>query len=276
MNKFLKSMSVIAMLVSSSGIAHSADLLLYTKPGGLFDRFNGVVQENLGDKFGKTVVVDSCVAAKAYLENTDQPTLTLWDPETSIGENPCSLDQKHFVSVFGTADWKLCSWKDHSEDNLETLLNGDVKIGAHKNPVWFNQARELMKSINPNAKIIPYGGSKEYMPALASGEIDFVFATSTKDGMVCHMTTAPEAYDGMIAASEKSSNFFAKSGYSAILVYSNMKDSDLDALVQKILSSESYKTQVLEKGYKDSIARLTKQEQIDFLNNFIKNLKESM
>lgn len=282
MMKKLLATAVIAASAWTAGPAmadaDNVDVLLYTRAGGLFDRFNGVVQEALGDRFGEVVTVDSCVAAVTYLENTENPTLAMWDPETAVGgENPCELPESNFINIFGTADWKYCSLASNTAATLETLLSGDVEIGSHRNPIWMNQSVFYMEEVNPDATVVPYGGSREYLPALNAGEIDFVFSTLIKEEFTCWMTTAPEGYDGMVAAIDYApDNFWATSGYSASLVGANISDELNAEIMDLVAAAPSYQTQVLDAGYGDSLAVKSRDEQLEFLRTFVSALEANM
>ncbi len=92
---------LLVTLFSFNAIAlEKINVIKHSRPGGLIDRLNVTLSEALGERFGVFIEVANCVAAKKVMENSKQPVITAWPTERQFGGQPCTVDNKYFISTY--------------------------------------------------------------------------------------------------------------------------------------------------------------------------------
>jgi len=165
---------LLVTLFSFNAIAlEKINVIKHSRPAGLIDRLNVILAEALGERFGVFIEVANCVAAKKVMENSKQPVITAWPTERQFGGQPCTVDNKYFISTYSNSPYHITYFSSNEQAaDINHLRTGDIKIGVWDSAFWYAPQKEFILSLNPNAKVIRYK-SKPFRTALASGEIDY-------------------------------------------------------------------------------------------------------
>jgi len=261
------------------------NVLLYYRPGGAYDRLNQkVIIPNLGESFGEVKAIRGCAKMTDYLRNTNDKVFGQWDWfSTNVpkdgAENPCHMALENIVSISYSFPYRACSLKSATGKGLADFRNGDgITIGINGNGIYKGQAVDVLKSINPKAKIIPYSSSKKYLPALQSGEVDYLYVAQQKDFMDCFASTDVNETN-MTNFSEISKSSLADKNTYPVFVAFNMSEKEAMAIVKKIHASQELKDFMVSVGLQPALPKqtqLSRKKQLKFLANWHKDLLDLM
>jgi hypothetical protein len=254
MLKKLLTSSVILVITASCAVAQSVNVVTIGSPGGMINTIiDKEVVPNIKN-YKQTIFTEGCKAAADYLNSTKEPTIAFWDVEDQIpGPNgeatPCNIPHDMIVDVIWAWDYKLCTrGEDAAIHTLDAFKTDNITVGARKHPVWFVEIEQLIKDINPNAKVIPYKSSRDYRAALASKEVDYLFVTSPKPDMQCYVTTNATGYGTLQPTTTITDSPFARTMARTTLAYKNMTREEAQTIYNDIVNSEEHK-EMLEQEY---------------------------
>ena len=266
---------------------NDVNLMLYYKPGGTYDRLNKtVIAPAIGDRFNKTVAIKGCASLKAYWDKTDEKMFGIWDviensvPQENGDANPCAMPSENVVGILMSQPFYACHKKGAEGRDLNDFLNNpDITIGVNGYSYYKAMADDVLDLANPGAKVIPYSSSKLYLPALQSGEIDYLYSVQTRDTMTCIATTDKTDASNMPQfwrMGKMSNSLFANKGLNPMLVFKNMTVEEAQQLYRQVLDSDEYKN-VIEKQYRrHELADSDVSTQLDFLKTYQQHLVNVM
>jgi hypothetical protein len=243
------------------------DTILDSKPGGLAGRMIEIVENSLGEKHGKRIVVDNCAAMKDYIVNSETPILGIGYPDMQVGgnENPCYQEESNFYGFLGASPMYLCVKNENADYAINSLFREKVFIGYADFPWFKHQSQKLIEGIGSNVKGIPYSGSSAANIALVNGEIDFMIGSSLKDGGVCPIILHDKLDNGAII---RGKDIFpdvkqAIFSYNVYLVGSNLpRNKDI---LELVLNSSFWKERTDNK-YENFMENNNLSEQFNYLN----------
>jgi hypothetical protein len=246
---------VITLSAIGPSTAGDVKVLLYYSPGGTYDRINQqVIAPALGDKFDSTVAIKGCAKMSNYFRNTDEKVFALWDLENNIpqdnGEqNPCYMDNKHVIGIAFSLPFHVCHVKGLEGKGMDDFRNNkDIRIGMVGLAGYRDISDDILSDINPHAKQIPYSSSRKYLPALQSGEVDYLFSIQKRDNMTCIASTDNSSDPSMVPLNTMSDSVFADKAMYPVFVYKNMSKREAQKIYNAIINSDEY-TNVIEKKY---------------------------
>lgn len=271
--------AVIMTMVGS--VAHAGDInvLLYYKPGGTYDRINQqVIAPALGDKFGEHVAIKGCAPMKKYFNETSDKVFAIWDLENNVpqadgSENPCFMPDEHVSGVAFSLPFYVCHNKDEAGKSLAHFRSAkDIRVGIYGYSVYKGMLEDIMADVNPNAKLIPYTSSKKYLPALAGGEVDYLFSVQKRDTMTCTATTHDVSFEGMQTLKDFSNSAFADKSLFPVFVTKNMSAEEAEEVYRQVISSEAYAEKINKIYQRPGVMDKSRAEQIEVLVDYKKNL----
>jgi hypothetical protein len=289
MKKILSSFAFLtASLIATLGAitpstAGDVKVLLYYSPGGTYDRINQqVIVPALGDKFDSSVAIKGCAKMNDYFKNTNEKVFALWDLENNIpqdngDQNPCYMEDKHVIGIAFSLPFHVCHVKDLAGKGMDDFRNNkDIRIGTVGLAGYRDIANDVLKDINPDAKQIPYSSSRKYLPALQSGELDYLFSIQKRDNMTCIASTDNSADKSMVPLTTMSDSVFADKAMYPVFVYKNMSKREATKIYKAIIKSDEY-TKVVEKKYvRPSQMDLSFSKQMAFLKKWQNDIIEVM
>jgi len=261
------------------------NVLLYYRPGGAYDRMNqSVIIPTLGADYGEVKAIRGCAKMIDYLRNTDEKVFGIWDWfSTNVpkdGEkNPCHMEMENIVSIAYSFPYHACHVKDAPGRGLDDFMNRKgIKVGINGNGIYKGQAAEVILSINPSAKIIPYSSSRKYLPGLKTGEVDYLYAAQSRDWMTCFASTDVNE-TGMLNFSEISDSEIADKNTYPVFVAFNMSMKEATAIAKKIHGSEAlmdYFEKVDRPRALPKEVKYSRNKQLKFLKNWHQGLLDLM
>jgi hypothetical protein len=210
-----------------------------------------------------------------FVKNTDEKMFGLWDwfstnePLADGSKNPCFLEQENIVSISHAFPYRACFVAGAEGRSLDDFVNGKgIKVGILANGVYKTQATQVIHSINPDAKIIPYSSSKKYIPGLKSGEVDYLYSAQMRDWMTCVASTDAKETQ-FTHFGTLSDNFLAdKNTYPAFAAF-NMDMDEAFAFAQKIQQSPEMVKFLAGVGHvMPSQVTMSRREQLAFMNEW--------
>jgi len=260
------------------------NVLLYYRAGGSYGRMSQqVIAPNLGDDFKEIKNIRGCAKMADFVKNTDEKMFGLWDWFSTNealedgSKNPCYIEPENIVSISHAFPYRACHVTGAEGRGLDDFVNGKgVKIGIMAaSGVYKAQATAVVKSINPDAKIIPYSSSKKYIPGLKSGEVDYIYAPQMRDWMTCVASTDVKETQ-FTNFSKLSDHYLAdKNTYPAFAAF-NMDMDEAFALAQKIQNSPEMVKFLAGTGHNlPSQLSLSRAEQLEFMNEWYKTIQAS-
>ncbi len=257
MKKFI--FTFIVFVFCFNAYAEKINVIKHSRPGGLIDRLNILIAESLGDNFGEFIEVPNCVMAKKIMESSKTPVLTAWPTERQADGQPCKLSEDYFVSTYSNSPYHITYFKDNKKaEDINYLLNGDIKIGVWDSAFWYPPQKEFILSLNPKAKIIRYK-SKPFRTALASGEIDYKMVSFPGEDPVIAIM------DGETLLPEHK---FSNMGYS-LLLFGNFRYN-----MEQIYSSDSWKER-RDQTHQPWMRGQFKEYQIKIVKELLQEISES-
>ena len=177
-----------------AGLAHATDIIKIVvpyAPGGPADLIAKVVQKDLSQELGRTVVLDykqgagGDIGAAAVANSDTKDTVLLIHSiglVTNLSSKPSTYDYSRLVPLvnLGTQPLVLvvpmtsglktvANWRNLPADKNVNFASSGIGSGTHI-------AGELYKSIiNKNLTHIPYKGQGQLIPDLISGQVDSAF-----------------------------------------------------------------------------------------------------
>lgn len=282
-NTIIAATAALVTLVSSAARAGDIDVLLYYKPGGTYDRINQqVIAPALGDKFGEHVGIKGCAPMKKYFDETSNKVFAIWDLENNApladgSENPCFMSDEHVSGVAFSLPFYVCHNKGDVSKSLTNLrTDKNIRVGIYGYSVYKDMIESIMADVNPNATLIPYSSSRKYLPALAGGEVDYLFSTQKNDTMTCTATTHNVSFDGMRTVKEFSDSVFADKSLFPVFVTKNMSADEAEAVYRQVISSDAYAEQVNRIYQRPDVINKSRTEQLEILDDYKKNLFENV
>jgi hypothetical protein len=250
-------------------------MLMY-RAGGSYGRMSQqVIAPNLGDDFKEIKNIRGCAKMADFVKNTDEKMFGLWDwfstnePLADGSKNPCFLEQENIVSISHAFPYRACFVAGANGRSLDDFVNGKgIKVGILANGVYKAQATQVIHSINPDAKIIPYSSSKKYIPGLKSGEVDYLYSAQMRDWMTCVASTDAKETQ-FTHFGTLSDNFLAdKNTYPAFAAF-NMDMDEAFAFAQKIQQSPEMVKFLAGVGHvMPSQVTMSRREQLAFMNEW--------
>lgn len=252
------------------------NVMLMYRAGGSYGRMSQqVIAPNLGDDFKEIKNIRGCAKMADFVKNTDEKMFGLWDwfstnePLADGSKNPCFLEQENIVSISHAFPYRACFVAGANGRSLDDFINGKgIKVGILANGVYKAQATQVIHSINPDAKIIPYSSSKKYIPGLKSGEVDYLYSAQMRDWMTCVAST--DAKETQFTHFGKlSDNFLAdKNTYPAFAAF-NMDMDEAFAFAQKIQQSPEMVKFLAGVGHvMPTQVTMPRREQLAFMNEW--------
>jgi hypothetical protein len=252
------------------------NVMLMYRAGGSYGRMSQqVIAPNLGDDFKEIKNIRGCAKMADFVKNTDEKMFGLWDwfstnePLADGSKNPCFLEQENIVSISHAFPYRACFVAGANGRSLDDFVNGKgIKVGILANGVYKAQATQVIHSINPDAKIIPYSSSKKYIPGLKSGEVDYLYSAQMRDWMTCVASTDAKETQ-FTHFGTLSDNFLAdKNTYPAFAAF-NMDMDEAFAFAQKIQQSPEMVKFLAGVGHvMPSQVTMSRREQLAFMNEW--------
>lgn len=282
-NTIIAAVAALTALFGSAAHAGDINVLLYYKAGGTYDRINQqVIAPALGDKFGELVAIKGCAPMKNYFDNTSDKVFAIWDIENNLpladgSENPCFMSNEHVSGVAFSLPFNVCHRKDDVDKSLTNFrTDKDIVVGIYGYSVYKGMLEDIMADVNPNATLIPYSSSRKYLPALAGGEVDYLFVTQKNDTMTCTATTHEVGINGMETVSGFSNSVFADKSNVAVFVTKNMSADEAEEVYRQVISSDAYADKINVIYQRSPIMDKSRSEQIEILDDYKKNLFENV
>ena len=258
------------------------NVMLMYRAGGSYGRMSQqVIAPNLGDDFKEIKNIRGCAKMADFVKNTDEKMFGLWDwfstnePLADGSKNPCFLEQKNIVSISHAFPYRACFVAGANGRSLDDFVNGKgIKVGILANGVYKAQATQVIHSINPDAKIIPYSSSKKYIPGLKSGEVDYLYSAQMRDWMTCVASTDAKETQ-FTPFGTLSDNFLAdKNTYPAFAAF-NMDMDEAFAFAQKIQQSPEMVKFLAGVGHvMPTQVTMPRREQLAFMNEWNATIQE--
>ena len=260
------------------------NVLLYYSAGGSYGRMSqNVIAPILGDDFKEVINIRGCAKMAEFAKNTDEKMFGLWDwfstnyPLEDGSKNPCFVEEENIVSISHSFPYRACFVTGTEGRSLDDFVNGkDIKIGIMaSNGVYKAQSTAVVRSVNPNAKIIPYKSSKDYIPGLKSGEVDYIFAPQMRDWMTCVASTDARETQFTNFSTLSDSELADKNTYPAFVAF-NMDMDEAFELAQKIQQSPEMATFLASTGHNlPEQLSLSRDEQLKFMEEWYSSIKAS-
>jgi len=258
------------------------NVMLMYRAGGSYGRMSQqVIAPNLGDDFKEIKNIRGCAKMADFVKNTDEKMFGLWDwfstnePLADGSKNPCFLEQENIVSISHAFPYRACFVAGANGRSLDDFINGKgIKVGILANGVYKAQATQVIHSINPDAKIIPYSSSKKYIPGLKSGEVDYLYSAQMRDWMTCVASTDAKETQ-FTHFGTLSDNFLAdKNTYPAFAAF-NMDMDEAFAFAQKIQQSPEMVKFLAGVGHvMPTQVTMPRREQLAFMNEWYATIQE--
>ena len=258
------------------------NVMLMYRAGGSYGRMSQqVIAPNLGDDFKEIKNIRGCAKMADFVKNTDEKMFGLWDwfstnePLADGSKNPCFLEQENIVSISHAFPYRACFVAGANGRSLDDFVNGKgIKVGILANGVYKAQATQVIHSINPDAKIIPYSSSKKYIPGLKSGEVDYLYSAQMRDWMTCVASTDAKETQ-FTPFGTLSDNFLAdKNTYPAFAAF-NMDMDEAFAFAQKIQQSPEMVKFLAGVGHvMPTQVTMPRREQLAFMNEWYATIQE--
>jgi tripartite-type tricarboxylate transporter receptor subunit TctC len=278
MKKFI-TLVVATLMTTIAAADERINTFLFYSPGGTYDRINQrVIVPVLGDRHGKTINIKGCKSIKNYIEKTNEKMFGLWDLENNVpqanGEqNPCYMPTQRMVGVAASMPYYVCHNKGVKNKGLSDFMtNPNIKVGVNGYTIFYATVKDIMNDLNSRARLIPYDSSKAYLPALASGEVDYLFSIQKNDNMTCFASTHDKKVRGMQVLSELSNSVWATRGLLPVFVYKNMTSEEANKLYHEIVNSKEYNSQIDIIYQKPKMINLSRSEQIQILDDNLRDL----
>jgi hypothetical protein len=256
----------LSIFISTSALAtEKIDTILDSRPGGLASRMIEIVENSLGEKHGKRIIVDNCAAMTKYIKNSKTPILAIGYPDMQIGKNPCYQEEENFYGFLGSSPMYLCVRTENEKYAINNLFMKDIFIGYADFPWLKQKSQKLIKSIGSNAKGIPYSNSAAAKAALVNGEINYMISSLLQDGEICPIILDENLQNEAII---RGIDLFPESNgvifsYSVFLLGSNLpRNKDI---LENILNSVFWENRV-DFRYKEMLIDLNLSEQYMYLN----------
>lgn len=269
------------MILAAGAVAadEKINTFLYYSPGGTYDRINQqVIAPVLGDRFGEAISIKGCNSMKNHINHTDEKMFGIWDlvnnvPQSNGEQNPCFMPSKAMAGVAFSFPFYVCYNKNAENRNLDDFMNNpEIVVGVNGYSSYYAIIKNIMDDVNSKAKLIPYNSSKVYLPALASGEVDYLFTIKKKDNMACVASTHDKSFEGMQVLSKLSDSPFAGRSLFPVFIFKNMSAAEAETLYREIVNSVEYKSLINVTYQKPGIIDLTRNEQMQILNDYQQDL----
>ena len=220
-----------------------------------------------------------------YLKNTDEKVFGIWDwfstnvPTEDGKQNPCHMEMKNIVSIAYSFPYHACHVKGAEGRGLDDFINGKgIRVGINGNGIYKGQAADVILKANPTAKIIPYSSSRKYLPALQSGEVDYLYAGQNRDWMNCFASTDVNETQYTNFAEFSSSDIADKNTYPVFVAF-NMSMKEAGALAKKIHGSKELPAYFEVNGDPRPLPKevnYSRNKQLKFLKNWHQGLLDLM
>jgi len=246
------------------------DTILHNRVGGLASRALDIVEQQLGDRHGKRIIVDNCAASMEYIRNSGKPILGIGyaDMQFDKENNPCAQKFEEFYGFLGATPIFLCVKEDNAENAIERFTNGSVRIGHSDYPLETLKINKFVEQVNPQATVVPYENSKSFRVALAANEIDFIITPTPLGNEYCPIVLS-EKLEGN--ATIRGIDILPNLQYSIFLHTLYLFGSNLphnNDIVNEIMNSEAWKNSTV-KNYTKFMENETLEKQYDYLNNIL-------
>lgn len=278
----MKKIVTLAFMMLTAGAAvadEKINTFLYYSPGGTYDRINQqVIAPVLGNRHNEAVRIKGCSLMKNYIEQTDQKMFGIWDlvnnvPQSNGSQNPCYMPEESMIGVAFSLPFYICYAADEKNKGLEDFINNpNIKVGMLGYSSYYAITENIVNDLNNKATLIPYNSSKVYLPALASGEVDYLFSIQKKNNMTCVASTHDKSFEGMQALEELSDSVFANRSLFPVFIFKNMSAAEAETLYREIVNSVEYKSLINVTYQKPGIIDLTRNEQMQILNDYQQDL----
>lgn len=271
--------TLMATTITTAAVGKPINTFLYAPPGGTYDLINQqLIVPVLGSQYGKTVNLRGCSQVKNYIENTNEKIFGMWDLENNIlqssgKQNPCYMPSDRIIGVAVSFPFYACHRKGDKHKGLSDFItNPNIKVGVNGNSAYYAMAKSIMNDLNSQARLIPYNSSTTRLPALASGEVDYLLGIQRRDNMTCFASTHDKNIDGMQALSELSNNAWANRGLLPVFIYKNMTSKEAADLYHKIVNSNEYNSLINVHYQKPNVVDLSRSEQMQILKDYQQDL----
>lgn len=222
------------------------------------------------DMFTEVTKVEGCVAAKNILENTDKPTITIWDNVNHVtaADQSCLLmNEDNLLTIYGASYYYVCSKADSGKDLNNLLNNENATIGYFGDAISKRKVDGLLTAINGKAKGVPYPTSKEYLAALEIDEVDYVYTTRNKPEYNCVLTTDPNDAD-IKSAADYELNEYTTASFKLPVLAVNVDMEEVKKIVDSTTKSEFWSTKFYR--FSDNLTFLSRVEQYKALQEEVR------
>jgi hypothetical protein len=295
--KFLIGTIFTALAVNFSWAQEPINIIVNLPAGGLTDRINLAIKDELEKNGYKTNVVrfDNCKGQENWLKaNPGKPAVFEYLlGNTALGMiepgNPgaCSvpLTEKTVLTINHQTQFQACSLQ--SAGNATDLwASGKGKLGITAAPdINSVMADQIVNDVNKNIQIVRYKGNPALLQALVSREVDFVgqFGPTfpvVQAGGTCFFTTADRikaAKNNQISIEQyRKNSSMVGIGYMSVTVGLNVDTDKLRPIVTNVVKNSSLFTQHFATGadMKGVPAGATPAQQFKQVEDYLKYFKK--
>lgn len=226
--------------------------------------------------FSKDVeILGNCAAVANYLQNTNEPAVTILEAFYLNDEDPCNIkNEETFISLTGIAYWNFCR-KPRDTDGIKEI-QGNVRVGYFNGPIFRVPLESILSGLGSTGKAVPYNNAPAYKAALESGEVDYLFTTLDDPNMDCVLTTNPNS-DIKHKVSDFYDGFFSEARYSLVILGANVDNEKIrnafiesgDPAVSNLFVDGRGKNYDL-----GPVKKLSVEEQFDFTNLYVEKINK--
>lgn len=266
----MKYLTAVFMMLSTPLYAEDAlrSINPYNPSGVAFKLANNMHETN-PVLFGAVEKVESCTTAANILKTETNPTIVIWQPvtESLSASQECkeAFTQDNFITIHISSYNYICTKKDSGKD-LETFINGNVKIGYSVDVMYKLALENNIKAVKSNATMVPYQSANDYMAAFEIDEIDFVYTTKPNETMSCVLTTDPNNTE-ITPLVNYSDDVFSTAGMKLAFLGVNVDLEETKKAMNESTASDSWKEMF--NTYSRELSLLDRETQYELLQNEI-------
>lgn len=266
----MKYLTAVFMMLSTPLYAEDAlrSINPYNPSGVAFKLANNMHETNPA-LFGAVEKVESCTTAANILKTETNPTIVIWQPvtESLSASQECkeAFTQDNFITIHISSYNYICTKKDSGKD-LETFINGNVKIGYSVDVMYKLALENNIKAVKSNATMVPYQSANDYMAAFEIDEIDFVYTTKPNETMSCVLTTDPNNTE-ITPLVNYSDDVFSTAGMKLAFLGVNVDLEETKKAMNESTASDSWKEMF--NTYSRELSLLDRETQYELLQNEI-------
>lgn len=198
--------AMILLVLSPFAVASNLTVIRIGAPGANTDLFTSVMSAHLAKQGWDTTVIGfpDCKGAEDWVvKNPTAPVMfTTWSDDFVLPQVDPShprncpglyVSEETLVTIIAESNHMICSIVDSSPDGF--LAHNNAKVGIWNHPVQMSVARDLLKDLGVNHRLVAFARGADMMQALVSKDIDYVILSSENmarnSNANCFITTAP-------------------------------------------------------------------------------------